>query len=127
LIVYLPNHDVTYSSNYSLKQENFTDAQRDAVIMNGYNVATQANGTLDDQWSTCVGCAVLSRSLDRTGTTVPEACVKCFQRYCWNGTLDGQTKTTSSSTSASSSIKESLSAALYSAVLMVGMAVLVTA
>lgn len=127
LIVYLPNHDVTYSSNYSLKQENFTDTQRDAVIMNGYNVATQGNGTLDDQWSTCVGCAVLSRSLDRTGTTVPEACTKCFQRYCWNGTVDGQTTATSSSTFASLAVKESLSTALYSAVLMMGMVVLVTA
>ncbi|KAJ5359615.1 uncharacterized protein N7496_012028 [Penicillium cataractarum] len=127
LIVYLPNHDISFASNYSIHTENFTDAERDAVIMNGYNVATQANGTLDDEWSTCVGCAVLSRSLDRTGTTVPEACTKCFQRYCWNGTASNQTTTKSSSTSGSSSVQGSLGAALWSAVLMMGMAVLVTA
>ncbi|RAL03715.1 lysophospholipase 1 [Aspergillus ibericus CBS 121593] len=93
LVVYLPNHPITYSSNYSLTEGQFNDTQRDAIITNGYNVATQANGTLDADWSTCVGCAVLSRSLHRTGTATPEACTKCFQRYCWNGTIDDQTPT----------------------------------
>ncbi|KAL2830828.1 lysophospholipase 1 [Aspergillus cavernicola] len=107
LVVYLPNHPITYSSNYTLTQGNFTDAQRDAVITNGYNVVTQANGTIDSDWSTCVGCAVLSRSFDRTGTVVPEACNKCFQRYCWNGTVDNQPPapyTPTPSLSASSSV-----------------------
>ncbi|RAH49576.1 lysophospholipase 1 [Aspergillus brunneoviolaceus CBS 621.78] len=91
LVVYLPNHPITYSSNFSLEEGQFNNTQRDAIITNGYNVATQANGTLDADWSTCVGCAVLSRSFNRTGTAVPEACTKCFQRYCWNGTVDDQT------------------------------------
>ncbi|CAK7214713.1 Lysophospholipase 1 [Sporothrix bragantina] len=91
LVVYLPNHPVTYKSNYTLTQGTFTNEQRDAVIENGYNVATQGNGTLDADWTTCVGCAILSRSLDRTGTAMPDACTKCFQRYCWNGTVDDST------------------------------------
>ncbi|KIV76987.1 hypothetical protein PV11_08830 [Exophiala sideris] len=136
LVVYLPNHPITYNSNYTLTQFNFTDAQRDAVIANGYNIATQANGTLDADWSTCVGCAVLSRSLDRTETTVPEACTKCFQRYCWNGTVAGETPSAytptasislGSAESTSSSMAEgmgtSLSAAIWPTVAMVGMVV----
>ncbi|CAK7206240.1 Lysophospholipase 1 [Sporothrix eucalyptigena] len=91
LVVYLPNHPVSFKSNYSLTQGNFTNANRDAVIENGYNVATQGNGTLDADWTTCVGCAILSRSLDRTGTAPPDACVQCFERYCWNGTVDDNT------------------------------------
>jgi lysophospholipase len=31
---------------------------------------------------------VLSRSLGKTGTTVPDVCAKCFQKYCWDGTLN---------------------------------------
>jgi lysophospholipase len=31
---------------------------------------------------------VLSRSLYRTNTEVPEACTKCFDKYCWNGDID---------------------------------------
>ncbi|PYI00046.1 lysophospholipase 1 [Aspergillus ellipticus CBS 707.79] len=137
LVVYLPNHPITFSSNYSLTDGSFNDTQRDAIIANGYNVATQANGTLDEDWSTCVGCAVLSRSLNRTGTTVPEACTKCFQRYCWNGTTDDATpaaylptpslsavesaQATSSSTS--SSMGTSLRAGVGSVVAMAGMVV----
>lgn len=90
LVVYLPNHPVTYMSNMSVHETNFNTTARDAMIINGYNVATQANNTLDSSWSTCVGCAILSRSFDRTDTTVPEACRQCFQRYCWNGTVDNQ-------------------------------------
>ncbi|KAH8653679.1 lysophospholipase catalytic domain-containing protein [Xylariales sp. PMI_506] len=136
LVVYLPNHPITYSSNYTLKQGNFTSSQRDAVIANGYNVATQANGTLDADWSTCVGCAVLSRSFDRTGTVVPEACTKCFQRYCWNGTVDDQTpapytptpslsgsSVASTSSPTAANMGTSLSTAMWSAVAMVGIVV----
>ncbi|KAH8696070.1 lysophospholipase catalytic domain-containing protein [Talaromyces proteolyticus] len=64
---------------------------RDAMITNGYNAVTQANGTVDSDWTTCVGCAILSRSFDRNDTPVPGACSRCFQRYCWNGTIDDPT------------------------------------
>ena len=48
------------------------------------------NGTLDPGFAACVGCAVLSRSLARTNTTV-NGCQKCFADYCWNGTTATQT------------------------------------
>jgi lysophospholipase len=59
------------------------------MIQNGYDVATQANSTREgaSTWPTCVACAILSRSLERNGETVPEACQQCFTDYCWNGTL----------------------------------------
>ena len=43
---------------------------------------------MDAEWPTCVACAVLSRSFEKTGEAVPDACTTCFNRYCWNGTLD---------------------------------------
>ncbi|PYH83348.1 lysophospholipase 1 [Aspergillus uvarum CBS 121591] len=137
LVVYLPNHPITYSSNFSLTEGQFNNTQRDAIITNGYNVATQANGTLDADWSTCVGCAVLSRSLNRTGTTVPEACTKCFQRYCWNGTVDDETPAAyqptaslsavgpanATSSSTTDSMGASLRAGVGSAIAIVGVVV----
>ncbi|KAJ5676266.1 lysophospholipase 1 [Penicillium macrosclerotiorum] len=117
LIVYLPNHPITYSSNFSLTKGQFTDAQRDAIINNGYNIATQANGTLDEDWSTCVGCAVLNRSFNRTGTPAPKACMSCFHRYCWNGTVDDQTPVAyepTASLGAVESAQATGSAAVYS-------------
>jgi len=90
LVVYLPNAPYVFDSNTStFNKLSYTNAERNAMITNGYNVATVGNATRPgyEDWPTCVGCAILSRSWNRTGTTVPDACTKCFDKYCWNGTL----------------------------------------
>lgn len=88
LVVYLPNAPYTYHSNVSTFQlETPKDAQY-AIVQNGYNVATMGNGTVDAQWKTCVGCAILHRSLERTQTEIPQVCRDCFTQYCWNGTVN---------------------------------------
>lgn len=86
LLVYLPNYPYIYHSNVSTFDPSHSDPERDAIILNGYHVATMANATQDPQWPACVGCAVISRSLERTRTQVPSVCQRCFQRYCWDGT-----------------------------------------
>ncbi|KAF2735289.1 hypothetical protein EJ04DRAFT_511847 [Polyplosphaeria fusca] len=91
LIVYLPNSPYVYTSNTSTMQLSYNITERNAMIQNGYDIVTMGNGTVDSQWPTCVGCAILSRSFDRTGTDVPDVCRQCFDRYCWNGTLASQT------------------------------------
>ena len=88
LVVYVPNAPYTDLSNVSTFDPAYSDTQRDDMIRNGYNAATQGNATLDAAWPACVACAVLSRSFDRTGTAVPSVCQDCFQRYCWDGTLN---------------------------------------
>ena len=88
LIVYLPNFPYTFQSNVSTFDPSYNTSQRDSIILNGYHAATMGNGTRDAQWPTCVGCAILSRSLERTRTMVPDVCKQCFTRYCWNGTLN---------------------------------------
>ena len=87
LIVYLPNTPYVYYSNVSTFDPSYNYSVRNAIIENGYVSTTMGNGTVDPQWPTCVACAILSRSLERTGTAVPNACQECFTRYCWNGTL----------------------------------------
>ncbi|KAM0249311.1 hypothetical protein ACHAP5_002963 [Fusarium lateritium] len=88
LIVYIPNYPYVYSSNISTFQMSVNASELSAIIENGYAVATMLNGTRDENWPVCVGCAMLSRSFDRTNTTVPDKCQECFTNYCWNGTLD---------------------------------------
>jgi lysophospholipase len=88
LIVYLPNGPYVYNSNISTFDPSYNTTERNAIVANGYELATQGDGTLDSEWATCVGCAVLSRSLYRTNTDVPDACTKCFDKYCWDGTID---------------------------------------
>ncbi|KAJ5095985.1 hypothetical protein NUU61_005341 [Penicillium alfredii] len=88
LIVYLPNSPYSAYSNVTTFTLSYDNKKRDDVILNGYEVATMANSTRDSDWSACVGCAILSRSFDRTKTSPPDICNKCFSRYCWNGTTD---------------------------------------
>jgi len=94
LIVYLPNAPYTYFSNVSTFDPSYNTSQRDAIVLNGYNVATLGNGSADSEWPVCVGCAIMSRSLERTGTAVPSACQQCFVRYCWNGTVNATAPST---------------------------------
>lgn len=88
LVVYIPNAPYIVQSNVSTFDLQYNLTQRNAIIQNGYDVATLGNGTLDSQWGTCVGCAILSRSWTRTNTQVPSACTDCFNRYCWDGTVN---------------------------------------
>ncbi|KAI9926012.1 hypothetical protein ASPWEDRAFT_37916 [Aspergillus wentii DTO 134E9] len=109
LVVYLPNYPYTFYSNTSTYKMTYSDEERDNMITNGYEVVTRGNGTEDSKWPTCVGCAIISRSLNRTNTAVPEVCNQCFQQYCWNGTVDnsdpGDYEPTSLMTVASGSSK----------------------
>jgi lysophospholipase len=91
LIVYMPNAPYVYNSNVSTFDLDYNDTERNAIVLNGYYMATQGNSSIDEQWPTCVGCAILSRSFDRTGTDVPDVCTQCFNRYCWDGTIDSST------------------------------------
>ncbi|CAK4032359.1 related to lysophospholipase [Lecanosticta acicola] len=88
LVIYLPNAPYNYYGNQSTYKLSYNDTERDAIVLNAYNGATQGNGTLDAEWPACVGCAVLSRSLNRTGTEVPQICNRCFSKYCWDGTVN---------------------------------------
>ncbi|EGR44214.1 phospholipase-like protein [Trichoderma reesei QM6a] len=90
LIVYLPNYPYQFHSNISTFQMSTELDERDAIVTNGWDVVTQGNSTRDANWPVCVGCAMLARSFERTRTPVPDACSKCFQQYCWNGTLAEQ-------------------------------------
>ncbi|KAI4200424.1 MAG: hypothetical protein LQ350_003962 [Teloschistes chrysophthalmus] len=85
LIVYLPNSPYVFQSNISTFTLSYNTTTRNAVVQNGYDVVTMGNATVDPQWPVCVGCAILSRSLERTGTKTPDACTQCFQKYCWDG------------------------------------------
>ena len=88
LVVYIPNFPYTYQSNVSTFDLSYNTSQRDLIVENGYNVATMGNGTANSTWPVCVGCAILQRSLERTQTTLPQACTQCFADFCWDGTVN---------------------------------------
>ena len=88
LIVYIPNSPYVYPSNVSTFQLTYNNTERDAMIRNGYEVATMGNATRDSNWPTCLGCAILARSFERTDTDMPDACQQCMDDFCWSGNAD---------------------------------------
>ena len=88
LVVYLPNSPYVYQSNISTFTFSYNTSQRDGFVMNGYEVATMGNASVDNTWPTCVGCAILQRSMERTNTQIPDACSSCFKQFCWDGTVN---------------------------------------
>ncbi|KAJ6260505.1 Lysophospholipase [Drechslerella dactyloides] len=86
LVVYVPNAPYIAFSNVSTFTFSYNISQRNAIIDNGYLVATRGNSTQDEQWPTCVGCAIMSRVWSRNNDKVPDVCNQCFKRYCWDGT-----------------------------------------
>ncbi|KAA8901927.1 lysophospholipase [Sphaerosporella brunnea] len=90
LVVYMPNSPWTYKSNISTFTMSYSHAERDNMIQNGFNIASQGNGTQTDNWPACIGCAIVHRQQERTGATQSAQCKQCFAEYCWNGTLKSE-------------------------------------
>ncbi|KAK8202082.1 Lysophospholipase 1 [Zalaria obscura] len=76
-IVYLPNVNYTFTSNESTEKFQYSKAQTDAMVANGVLIADQ-NG--DEEWPTCLGCAVLKKEAGE----LPSACTACFTKYCYS-------------------------------------------
>lgn len=84
LIIYFANYPYTHYSNTSTFKLQYDTAEILGMVNNGYNLATQLNGTRDSEWSTCVACAVIQRSNQRSEIQPSKQCQQCFQKYCWN-------------------------------------------
>lgn len=88
LIVFTSNHPYSYASNTSTFKMVYTTNEVSSMIRNGYNVMTRGNSTDDPEWGACVGCAIIQREVERRNDTQTEQCKRCFERYCWDGTLN---------------------------------------
>lgn len=85
LIIYIPNSPYTSMSNFSTFARKYSTTDRDDVIENGYAVATMNNGSEDEEWPACLGCAILHRHLQRKTRSQTEQCKQCMTKYCWAG------------------------------------------
>lgn len=87
IVVYLANRPFEFMSNVSTLKTTFDDHEKKGMVQNGYDIATRMNSTLDENWPTCVGCAMISRAQYREGVEPSDICKKCFAKYCWDGSL----------------------------------------
>lgn len=88
LIVYTANRPFDTWSNTSTFQLSYENSQRDAIITNAFESATRLNGTLDEDFRSCVSCAIIRRTQERLNIEQSQQCKDCFDKYCWNGDID---------------------------------------
>ena len=81
-------------TNTSTDQLQYPALEIQAMLDQVTGIATQGigigngNGT-DPEWPACLACAVVDRARSRAWEKRSGVCVKCFERYCWNGTESG--------------------------------------
>ncbi|KAJ9607997.1 hypothetical protein H2200_008076 [Cladophialophora chaetospira] len=88
IVLYLANSPYSAYTNFTWFQSKYTPVQMHGILVNGFDVVTQGNGTLDSQWSQCLGCAAIDRSLSKMSMKRPQQCEKCLEKYCWDGTYE---------------------------------------
>lgn len=93
VIVYTSNSYYTYNSNKTTFTLSYERDEMVKMIENTYATATRGNGTIDSEFPACVACAIVQREFERRGLPQTEQCKRCFDNYCWNGTLNNTVPT----------------------------------
>jgi len=83
LLVYIPNSPFTFHSNFTTMDLDYSNEDRDSMIQNGMEIATQPT---EEDWQVCVACAIIHRNTEQMGTQT-EQCRQCMTKYCWDGSL----------------------------------------
>ncbi|EGG08922.1 uncharacterized protein MELLADRAFT_84371 [Melampsora larici-populina 98AG31] len=97
LVVYLPNSPFSQSTtgsftNTSTLKLRYTDEETTTFLASATSVTTSPvlDGSIDQEWPTCLSCAMLERARNRLTNKVPRSdiCKQCFQRYCYPDGVD---------------------------------------
>lgn len=88
IVLYMANSPYSWYSNFSGIAESMPYQEFYGVLENSFNIVTQANRTLDSEWPACIACAAVERSLERVRMERSQQCERCFERHCWDGTVD---------------------------------------
>ena len=72
--MYTSNTRMSYNSNFSTFKLSYSDQEKFGAIRNGFETVTRNNLTDDENWSTCVGCAIIRRQQERLGEEQSDEC-----------------------------------------------------
>ncbi|KAG8863876.1 hypothetical protein FRB97_005185, partial [Tulasnella sp. 331] len=74
LILFLADFPYTAYTNISSFESPITNDQLEQLTSNALSLVTQVNNTLRHDWSTCIACGAVHKSLKRLGMTEPASC-----------------------------------------------------
>ena len=86
LVLYAADQPYTAYTNISFTSSNWSEDQVRQLTDNGLYLISQDSDRLAEDWTTCLACAAISKSLGRLSIDSPDVCKKCWDRYCWDGT-----------------------------------------
>ena len=120
VIVYTANRPFSFYSNTSTFKLSWENEQKLGMIQNGFETASRLNSTLDEDWKTCVACAIIRREQERQGIEQSDQCKLCFEEYCWDGTIDDLTPGLNFTTEGTTNGEESTGNTTSSGVSLIG-------
>lgn len=88
LVLYVADYPYSAYTNISFQAQGLSTRQVSLIQQNALVALTQNNNGLRANWSSCLGCASVYRSLQRMNTTIPSTCQQCMKDYCWQGDVD---------------------------------------
>lgn len=81
-MLYVADFPWSSYTNISFTQTGLSTSQVIDLTSNGLPLISQ---NADEEWTTCVACMAIYRSLQRSEIVMPQTCEKCVKRYCWDG------------------------------------------
>lgn len=109
LVIYFPNYYMVAETDFTTVQASYTQAEIDAVFDNGFAIATQSIGRINEntflsqgieeilqragksvlaRWPTCMACALVDRQLQRDRIPRTPQCEACFLQHCYVDSLN---------------------------------------
>ena len=87
IVAWFGNAPYSSYTNITFFQTTTTIPRVHDIWNNTFNQITQGAGSLDPEWSACLACAAIDRSLAKLDPPMQRSgqCENCFARYCWDG------------------------------------------
>jgi lysophospholipase len=87
IVAWFANAPYSSYSNMSAFQTTTPLPRVHDLLNNTFNHITQGAGSLDPEWSACLACAAIDRSLAKIDPPMQRTaqCQSCFDKYCWDG------------------------------------------
>lgn len=85
LVLYVADAPWSAYTNETFLDSIYNRTQLDTIFKNSLDLYSYGSNTIDPEWSGCIACGFILRSLQRMGVEVPEFCNGCWDRHCWNG------------------------------------------
>lgn len=88
LVLYIADAPYTSYTNISLVLDTISNGQLDLIWQNGFTSMTQNQNQLSTNWTDCLACGAIHKSIMKMQIELPPVCQQCMMDHCWQGDED---------------------------------------